>query len=546
MKLTAFCCTYLRPALLGQLIECFQRQDYPRESRELVILDDAGQYEHQSGDGWRLISVPQRFRTLGEKRNACIALASRDTQGFLVADDDDIYLPHWFRTHAEALRRAEWSRPSLVLAEHENGLKEHPSNGLYHAGWAFRKEIFYRVQGYGNLNNGEDQDFAERLVTAKASQCDPSGFAPPFFVCRVNTDSYHLSMMDGDGYERLASKTLPSRAALHIGWPKDYAALPVIRRNAPARKAASQDAMHVELIGTVRAPGGSGPSNGMFALQQALHQRIQGGLDWLSIQALPATPSALPWFWNWEDRRYAVEWSAAGRPFVQGPNVLFIDSRSPRIDNDECCLLDSGNCRAMFCHSPWYSELIAQHRGPANQSPIVQWTYPIEPRPEEPLPAEYDLLIYSKNGHRPLLIEYLMEVFPRHVVIHYGSYQREQLFEAARRARACAYLADDEHGGLALQEILLAGCPAIGVRTGAPLIQEGLTGNFVEHLPHGPRANPAEANQIRLAAYLTAIEKAQYFDRHLVRTTALATFSTEACVDKVLNALERARRGENQ
>jgi hypothetical protein len=40
-------------------------------------------------------------------------------------------------------------------------------------------------------------------------------------------------------------------------------------------------------------------------------------------------------------------------------------------------------------------------------------------------------------------------------------------FEAARRLRACADLADDDHGPLALQEILLAGCPTVGVRTGA-------------------------------------------------------------------------------
>ena len=58
MKLAALCCTYLRPGSLGQLIESFLRQDYPRESRELVILDDAGQYDNQEGDGWRLVSIP--------------------------------------------------------------------------------------------------------------------------------------------------------------------------------------------------------------------------------------------------------------------------------------------------------------------------------------------------------------------------------------------------------------------------------------------------------------------------------------------------------
>ncbi|MEQ9409819.1 MAG: hypothetical protein RIK87_18935 [Fuerstiella sp.] len=125
------------------------------------------------------------------------------------------------------------------------------------------------------------------------------------------------------------------------------------------------------------------------------------------------------------------------------------------------------NCRAMFCHTEWYADLIRKHRGPANQSPIILWPYPIDPWPGEPLPDEYDLLIYARNGHRPPLLEHLAEVFPRHIQIHYGQYQREELFEAARRSRACAYLADDEYGPLALQEILLAGCPTVGVRTGS-------------------------------------------------------------------------------
>ena len=38
--------------------------------------------------------------------------------------------------------------------------------------------------------------------------------------------------------------------------------------------------------------------------------------------------------------------------------------------------------------------------------------------PGEPLPDEYDLRIYSKNGHRPGLLEHLCEAFPRHVVLH--------------------------------------------------------------------------------------------------------------------------------
>jgi len=84
--------------------------------------------------------------------------------------------------------------------------------------------------------------------------------------------------------------------------------------------------MPVELIGPVDQPSGNGPSNGMYALQKELRKRIDEGLDWLSIKSLPVSEGAMPWFWNWNDRRYALWWDAEGMPFVQGPNMLFTNS----------------------------------------------------------------------------------------------------------------------------------------------------------------------------------------------------------------------------
>ena len=130
--------------------------------------------------------TPARFRSLGEKRNACTAVASPDVDGFLVADDDDIYLPHWFWATADALANADWSRPGLVLLEDGDGLREAESDGLYHGGWAFRKDAFYRVRGYGPHNNGEDQELAGRLNEAGAKCCDPCSFVKPFYIYRYD------------------------------------------------------------------------------------------------------------------------------------------------------------------------------------------------------------------------------------------------------------------------------------------------------------------------------------------------------------------------
>lgn len=294
MKLAALCCTYHRPHMLGQLVESFLRQDYPRELRGLIILDDAGQYQNQEGDGWRLVSIPRRFRSLDEKRNACAALASPDAEGFPVADDDDIYLPHWFRTQTEALRRAEWSRPGLVLLEHGDGLKECETGGLYHGGWAFRRAALDRVRDYGPHSNGEDQELAGRLAAAGVSSCDPCTFAPPFYVYRYDNGSYHLSYLDDHGYKDLG-KQQPTARTFTVGWPRNFSKLPILRRYSFGPHVSDRDGeMSVELIGPINASGRDGLTNGMYALQKALRRRIADGLDWLTIRPLPASKGALP------------------------------------------------------------------------------------------------------------------------------------------------------------------------------------------------------------------------------------------------------------
>ena len=179
------------------------------------------------------MSIPHRFNSLGEKRNACAALASPDTEGFLIADDDDIYLPHWFRTQAEALTRADWSHPSLVLLEHQEGLREAETGGLYHGGWAFRKAAFQKVRGYGPHNNGEDQELADRQRASGATTCDPSSFAEPFYLYRYENESYHLSYMDNSGYRSLGQDSFPSRTSITVGCKRQWDKPPPGDANAP-------------------------------------------------------------------------------------------------------------------------------------------------------------------------------------------------------------------------------------------------------------------------------------------------------------------------
>jgi hypothetical protein len=207
MKIAAVCVTYLRPRQLGWMIQCFLRQDYPAAKRELVILDDAGQYDDASGAGWRLISTATRFPTLGEKRNAAAALVAADTDALAVWDDDDLYLPWALSASAAALKRAAWSRPSLVLHRQDDGrLQQHHTGGLFHGGWAYRRDLFRRLGGYPAMDNGEDQALAARFRGARIEPADPCTLEwPPFYIYCWSGHGWHLSGMGGDGYRQLGA-----------------------------------------------------------------------------------------------------------------------------------------------------------------------------------------------------------------------------------------------------------------------------------------------------------------------------------------------------
>ena len=187
MKICCCVCTWLRPQQLGNLIRCFERQDYA--NRCMVILDDAGQYENQEGDRWRLVSIKDRFDSLGHKRNAVARLAPNDADAFAIWDDDDYYLPLALSASVAALRTAEWSRPSLVLHPWEKTplhwqFRQHQTGGLYHGSWAYQREMFGRLGGYkAGYSGPEDQEFMWRMEKAGVTRADPIALGyQPFYV----------------------------------------------------------------------------------------------------------------------------------------------------------------------------------------------------------------------------------------------------------------------------------------------------------------------------------------------------------------------------
>jgi len=278
----------------------------------------------------------------------------------------------------------------------------------------------------------------------------------------------------------------------------------------------------IRLIRAVLEPGDRGPSRGMHALGKALRQ---ADFPWLKIGGTLADDE-IPWIWSWQDARMAAWYAAQGRPFVLGPNVLFGDSARPGAAPHEEQLLQAASCAALFTESPWYVRLLqANLRG--NRAPISIFSYPIDPLPEGPLPAEFEVLVYYKSQGLGAAAEQTLRNWPPAILVKYGAYQREWFLSMARRARAIAYLCDDDRGPLAAAEAALCGCPLVGIERGCPWVLEHGLGVAIENF-----------GQLQ-----DGIQQALRMDRAAVRRAALERFAAARSVAAIRAALEPLAEG---
>ena len=236
MKIACLCSTFNRPGQLAEAVESFLRQTYPAELRELVILDDAGQYAPDACDhlpGVKLVTTRHRFRTLGEKRNASAALVSPDVDAYAVWDDDDIYLP-WHLEAMVAVFQAgyRWSLPAEVWIDRRTYLERKTTGGFFHGSWGFTREAFLSVGGYPAMQSGQDQALAARFKRAGIKPISPreivdapaSSIVLPSYIYRWHTypNARHISALGKDGYERRGEEPVEHVARITPCWSRDW------------------------------------------------------------------------------------------------------------------------------------------------------------------------------------------------------------------------------------------------------------------------------------------------------------------------------------
>ena len=199
--LVALCPTFRRPLCLANALACWLAQDYPAERRELLILDDAGQWPAQHGHRWRLHSLLPRYDSLPAKYNALATLAPH-ADAYVLWEDDDVYLPWHLSAHAAALADADFSRPSEVWSNYGTegrAIHREAALGRFHGSWAFRRTAFEAVGRYRETRElNFDQHLGGRLEALDNSG-DPNTFRGPSYVYRWG-NPYYNGQAWGDDY----------------------------------------------------------------------------------------------------------------------------------------------------------------------------------------------------------------------------------------------------------------------------------------------------------------------------------------------------------
>lgn len=231
--ISCVCPTFGRPPgrqhLIEEAIQCFLLQDYP--NKELIVLNDCpGQELVCNAPGVRVVNVSERFPSLGDKRNAGVALA----RGDLIAtwDDDDISLPWRLSLSYQMLGNADYFNPQRTWFR-QSGIMAETQSSVVGANMSlFRRDALRAIGGYPSLTLGEDQvvDAAMR-ATVVSRGGDASGdpelpLEDCYYIYRWGESDFHLSgSPDEDYWEEVGARSYkPGRYVLKPHWRTDYVA----------------------------------------------------------------------------------------------------------------------------------------------------------------------------------------------------------------------------------------------------------------------------------------------------------------------------------
>jgi glycosyltransferase involved in cell wall biosynthesis len=173
---TCICPTYKRPKFLATAIKCFEMQNYPKDRCEMIILDDAGQYQGDiKGENWRIVTQPERETTLAGKLNKIASMANPETEVLVVWEDDDMILPWHLMSIVRSYKKdsEQIFAPNFAYSNYDQKVGEvmkENVKGRFHGAWAYTKKMWDRVGGYDDVAR---IDFDQMMYNKCTSVSEP-------------------------------------------------------------------------------------------------------------------------------------------------------------------------------------------------------------------------------------------------------------------------------------------------------------------------------------------------------------------------------------
>lgn len=213
-------CSYL----VDEAVECFLRQTYPH--KELIICNDCPEHTYEFDHPQvRVLNLPVRLRSLGEKMNFLAAVAQGDL--LFRWDDDDISLPGRLTEQVQRLQKHQFVKPKeYFYAERGQIVSQAPAN---HVVAAFHRRLFDEVGGYPHLTEYEDHIMDKRLSSLGTGHIYDQPLSELWYIYRWASGTEHLSgyttggTVGRDSWAGAATNTpLPGRHVIQPHWRHHY------------------------------------------------------------------------------------------------------------------------------------------------------------------------------------------------------------------------------------------------------------------------------------------------------------------------------------
>jgi len=222
--ISCYCITYDRPTLIEEAIESFHMQDYSGK-KELVILNDCDSqtlvYDHPEV---HIINTPKRFRTIGEKRNAAIAMCSGET--IFPWDDDDISLPWRISISLKYKNDRPYFKNKRAWLWQNGVIKDKPVYNSYPSMGCWDRELFEEVSGYSFIQSGQDIDLDKKYTKTGKRYVIELPTEHVYYIYRFGgTGHPHLSSYGyGKGWQEIGKRNISrtGEIILHPTWRDSY------------------------------------------------------------------------------------------------------------------------------------------------------------------------------------------------------------------------------------------------------------------------------------------------------------------------------------